>query len=218
MKIYAVKNDKQFTIDETKKHIDAVSKNINDFIKDIEKIEANEKLKKLIEELKLRAKNHDKSKLEDIELPYFVEFTPKLENCTYGSDEYKEFLKGLKPALDHHYSVNSHHPECHKNGINNMSIADIIEMYCDWSAAVKRHKDGNILKSININKTRFKICDQLVTILENSANNLKTDINSNLVKDLNLVGLVNLYCNKSIIKELNKDLDDQLIKILNNSL
>jgi len=222
MKIYAVKNDKQYTIDSTKKHMEQVSNNIKDFIEKIKNNlnnKENKKQKILIEKLNYRANNHDKSKLEEKEFPYFAEFTPKLENCTYGSDEYKEFLKGLKPALDHHYSVNSHHPEFHKNGINDMSIVDIIEMYCDWCAAVKRHKDGNILKSININKNRFKISDQLTKILENSTNNTKNtknENNNNLVKELNLVDLINLYINEKLIKNLDSDLDKQIIAILNN--
>ena len=30
---------------------------------------------------------------------------------TYGSDEYKACLTEMKPALDHHYAANRHHPE-----------------------------------------------------------------------------------------------------------
>jgi len=118
--------------------------------------------------LKERAKNHDKSKLGKEELPGFTEMTDKLEGCTYGSPEYKKFLEELKPTLDHHYSVNRHHPEFHKNGINDMNLIDIIELYCDWLASSKRHKDGDIVKSIDINKKRFKMSDQLVKIFKNT--------------------------------------------------
>lgn len=62
-------------------------------------------------ELIRRANVHDNSKLESPEKELFDEYTPKLKDCTYGSDEYKEYLKGLKVALDHHYQNNSHHPE-----------------------------------------------------------------------------------------------------------
>lgn len=54
---------------------------------------------------------HDHSKLCSPEKELFDEFTPKLKNSTYGSDEYKEFLKSMKVVLDHHYKMNSHHPE-----------------------------------------------------------------------------------------------------------
>ena len=61
-----------------------------------------------------------------------------------------------------------HHPECHKNGINDMNLLDLIEMFCDWKAASERHNDGNIRKSIEINGKRFNMSDQLVKIFENS--------------------------------------------------
>ena len=119
-------------------------------------------------ELKNRAKNHDKSKLKSPEKELFDEYTPKLAGCTYGSDEYKEYLKGLKIALDHHYANNSHHPEHYKNGINDMDLFDLIEMFFDWKAASERHNDGNILKSIEINKNRFGLSDQIVSIFNNT--------------------------------------------------
>ncbi len=62
-------------------------------------------------ELIRRANKHDDSKLESPEKEIFDEYTPKLKHSTYGSDEYKEFLKGMKVALEHHYEKNSHHPE-----------------------------------------------------------------------------------------------------------
>ena len=112
---------------------------------------------------------HDLSKLQDPELPLFVEYTKKLAKCTYGSSEYKTFLEGLKPALDHHYAKNRHHPEHYLNGINDMTLVDLIEMFCDWKAATLRHNDGNLLKSIEINSKRFNISEQLTHIFENTA-------------------------------------------------
>ena len=58
-----------------------------------------------------RAELHDQSKLESPEVEAFTEYTPKLKDCTYGSDEYKGYLEAIKPALDHHYANNRHHPE-----------------------------------------------------------------------------------------------------------
>lgn len=42
-------------------------------------------------------------------------------------------------------------------------------MFFDWKAAGERHKDGNILKSIEINKDRFGMSEQLVDIFKNTA-------------------------------------------------
>jgi hypothetical protein len=111
---------------------------------------------------------HDLSKLCDPEVSVFDEFTPKLAGTTYGSEEYKSFLVAMKPALDHHYAANSHHPEHYTNGIRGMSLLDLIEMLCDWKAATGRHADGDIRKSIEINQKRFGYSDELKQILLNT--------------------------------------------------
>ena len=88
-------DEKEITILQTKDHISEVRK----------------ELLMVINNLADRAQNHDASKMSDIEVDTFVEFTPKLKNSTYGSEEYKGFLEQMKPALEHHYAKNSHHPE-----------------------------------------------------------------------------------------------------------
>ena len=123
-------------------------------------------------ELIRRANVHDNSKLESPEKEFFDEFTPKLAGSTYGSDEYKEFLKQLKVGLDHHYSKNSHHPEHYGNGVNGFDLFDLVEMFFDWKAAGERHNNGNIYKSIEINKDRFHLSDQTVSIFINTAKKL----------------------------------------------
>lgn len=65
----------------------------------------------IVDDLARRAAAHDQSKLASPEMEVFDEFTAKLKGCTYGSEEYKGFLAAMKPALDHHYANNSHHPE-----------------------------------------------------------------------------------------------------------
>lgn len=129
-----------------------------------------ELLHQCIKEMLDRANNHDKSKLEPPEVEFFTKFTKRLAGVTYGSDEYKALLVELKPALDHHYANNSHHPEFYKDGINDMNLLDLIEMLCDWKAASERHNDGNIRKSIEINGNRFGMSPQLIKIFENTVN------------------------------------------------
>lgn len=126
-------------------------------------------------ELNKRGKVHDESKLDTPEKELFDEYTPLLQTLKYGSEEYKESLLKLKPALDHHYKNNTHHPEHFANGINGMSLFDVIEMYIDWIAASERTSEGNIFKSIEHNKTRFKMSDQLLSIFLNTANQFKHD-------------------------------------------
>jgi hypothetical protein len=112
---------------------------------------------------------HDSSKLEEPEKAAFDEFTPKLAATTYGSPEYQESLDGLGEALKHHYANNSHYPEFHKDGVRDMHLVDIVEMFCDWQAATERHADGDIMKSIDINQKRFGFSDDLRDIFRNTA-------------------------------------------------
>lgn len=172
-------------------------------------------------ELIKRANVHDNSKLDSPEKELFDEYTPKLKDCTYGSDEYNGFLKELGVALTHHYENNTHHPEhydrwwcnmcgmdkkasetwvngggtrfcldCsgghaiyetsfqeqdYKAGIKGFDLFDLVEMFFDWKAATERHDTGNIFKSIEINKERFKLSDQLCDIMINTANRLGYD-------------------------------------------
>jgi hypothetical protein len=166
-------------------------------------------------ELMRRQFTHDRSKLVPPEVSTFTEFTPKPKNSTYGSDEYKSFLKDMAPALENHYSHNRHHPEYFKEtpesqeiqnhivmakhalkhgqvlpddiygyeqlitylekkqeeekcSLNRMNLFDLLEMFIDWNAAVKRHDDGDINKSIEINTKRFNLSPQIVQILENT--------------------------------------------------
>lgn len=119
-----------------------------------------------------RAKEHDKSKLQPPEKPIFDEFTPKLKDSTYGSDEYKSYLAEMGEALKHHYANNSHHPEHYENGVDGMSLFDLVEMVCDWKAATERHDNGDIYKSLIINADRFSISPQLQSVLLNTVNEL----------------------------------------------
>jgi len=122
----------------------------------------------IVKKLMDRALVHDKSKILDPELAIFAEYTDKLAKCTYGSEEYKQYLEEMKPALDHHYAYNRHHPEFHTDGIGGMNLLDLIEMLCDWKAATLRHNDGDIKRSIEINSKRFNIDFQLKNILLNT--------------------------------------------------
>lgn len=149
------------------------------------------RLGEVIRGLVARQAGHDLTKLADPEKAAFDEFTPKLRATTYGSDEYRGFLAATKPALDHHYAHNSHHPEhggcdvcvqCGRRsddpctcggprraGVDRMCLLDLIEMLADWKAATGRHADGDLAKSIALNQTRFGYSDDLKATLTNTA-------------------------------------------------
>jgi rubrerythrin len=164
-------------------------------------------MSRLTAELINRANHHDESKLEEPEKSIFDEYTPKLAKLTYGSDEYKEALKGMSVALEHHYKENRHHPEFwleHKQRLcpvcgyvlsadlvkvnycplcgyvhrlnkiepkftlKGMTLVDLVEMICDWKAASMRHENGDIIKSIELNRERFGYSDEMKEILLNT--------------------------------------------------
>ena len=166
-------------------------------------------IERAIYDLQRRSIEHDQSKLVSPEVEVFDEMTPKLAASTYGSDEYKSFLSQMKPALDHHYAANDHHPEHYpepvdpnwerlkasrneiefkqfgtwatdavivmdadlasrKSRVRQMSLLALLEMLCDWIAATKRHSNGDIRRSIEINQNRFGYSDELKQILLNT--------------------------------------------------
>lgn len=126
-------------------------------------------LLRIVKELLERAQVHDQSKLESPEVEVFDKFTPLLRDSTYGSNEYKEQLVGMGEGLRHHYAVNSHHPEHHERGIHGMDLLDLVEMLCDWRAATMRHADGDLDKSISLNRERFGYGDEIEALLRNTA-------------------------------------------------
>lgn len=169
-----------------------------------------------------RGRVHDASKLQEPEKSTFDVCTLKLKAMAYGSDEYKAALAELKPALDHHYAANSHHPEHYPRRvttplghtlraiakdqkdraelaclhtdekhaaselvkaadfievtaeqmeapINGMDLFDVMEMLMDWKAATERMANGgDIRRSLEINRDRFKIAPQLEAVLANT--------------------------------------------------
>ena len=119
-----------------------------------------------------RGRVHDRSKLVEPEKSTFDRVTPKLRELTYGSNEYGAALADMGEALTHHYAENSHHPEFWPDGIRGMSLLDVVEMFCDWAAAVRRHDDGDLRRSITQNEERFGYPEVLTEILLNTANEL----------------------------------------------
>ena len=139
---------------DTQKHIDLV----------------NENGKKFCDKFLERLIHHDASKLEEPERKYFDRGTPRLQDSTYGEKSYDDAKARIKSGLDHHYASNDHHPEHFgERGISGMNLYQLLEMWIDWTAAVKRHNDGNIFNSLMYNRDRFHIDGQLFNILMNTA-------------------------------------------------
>lgn len=107
-----------------------------------------------------RGLKHDWSKLGWDEAKHYAKVIFDLKGSTYGSEEYKKMLEEIQPAIKHHYKNNSHHPEYYANGFQDMTELDKLELIADWYAATKRHKNGDIFKSIEINQSRFGYNDE----------------------------------------------------------
>jgi len=122
--------------------------------------------------LSVRALNHDVSKLKEPELSGFANAKIRLSGAQYGSEEYKRLLDESRPTIEHHYAHNSHHPEHWPNGIDDMSLLDVVEMLADWYAAGQRTKGGSMAQSLTVNESRFAISPQLASILRNTAREL----------------------------------------------
>lgn len=128
-------------------------------------------LAKCVDNIGNRAYAHDRSKLQEPEKSAFDRLKAlSLSGMAYGSEEYRACLRAEKPAIEHHYKANSHHPEFYgERGIDGMSLFDLMEMLMDWKAATERMKDGgDIHRSLEINAERFKISPQLASILLNT--------------------------------------------------
>lgn len=122
-------------------------------------------LPKLLE----RYHHHDESKLMDAEekagYDYYV---PLLNEVKYGTEEYRNIREQMnKNCFALHAKHNSHHPEHYPDGINNMDLFDLIEMFTDWLSA-SMVSDTEFKKGLEFNIERFDISPQLASILRNT--------------------------------------------------
>lgn len=119
-----------------------------------------------------RGRKHDASRLREPEKSAYDKFTPLLKEHAYGSPEYRATLKDhpeFKAAIAHHYAANRHHPEHFPNGVDGMTLLDVLEMLVDWKAASERHATGDFRHSLQHNLARFGLSLQLFHVLENTA-------------------------------------------------
>lgn len=123
----------------------------------------------MVKEILDRATCHDRSKTLDPEVAVFDEYTPRLAQMEYGTQEYKDCLAGMGKGLAHHYAVNRHHPEFFTDGIAGMTLMDVAEMLADWKAATERVKNGDLGRSLDIQQERFGISRDLLAVLRNTA-------------------------------------------------
>lgn len=128
-----------------------------------------------------RSLNHDNSKLQEPEFTWWNEMD-KEPRYPYGSEEYKDKTKRWKKVFKHHYSNNRHHPEFYEDGVNDMTLVDIVEMMCDWLGYKQ-----------NVSVTEaFNICDEQMKRY-NISNELRQVIFNTLHRYYSILGGFNPY-------------------------
>jgi hypothetical protein len=110
-----------------------------------------------------------------VELDVYTPGTQAMERVLRGRGYDRVTAAGIWRAMDREgkhydltfvgYPIKGGHPQSMLRGMN---LFDVLEMLCDWLAATKRHADGDIRKSVEINQERFGYGDELKRILLNT--------------------------------------------------
>jgi len=135
--------------------------------------EVQENLEEVASELRKRGLAHDRTKLQQLEFGGFVKTREKFKKANYGSPEYKECVDLTRPAVDHHYKHNRHHTGFHPNGINDMTLIDVVEMLADWKGAARRSPDKKLVDTLDYAIKKYGIEPQLAKIIMNTLTEMK---------------------------------------------
>lgn len=135
--------------------------------------EVQENLEEIASQLRRRGFAHDRTKFQKTEFDAFVSTREKFKKANFGSKEYQECTDAVQLAVDHHYKYNRHHTGRWPNGIDDMSLIDIIEMLADWKAAERRSPDKQLIDTLDYAFKKYKIGGQLALIIKNTLKDLK---------------------------------------------
>jgi len=128
-------------------------------------------MSRMSQEVMLRGNRHDESKYSKEEFIPYSAVIDKFEQYPYGSKEREAIYESIRPALDHHFQQNRHHPEHFADKIEGMNLIDLLEMLCDWKSATQNNPDklGDLETSIAVATKKYNISPQLARILYNTA-------------------------------------------------
>lgn len=126
------------------------------------------------EAIRKRGAQHDASKFDSAEmlpLARMQEIINREGHVPFGSPAYLERKKMLGPMLRHHYEHNSHHPEHYTDGVADMDLLDLCEMFFDWKAASERSG----ARELNLSRCceTYQVNGMLANILFNTARRLQ---------------------------------------------
>lgn len=120
--------------------------------------------------LAARGANHDNSKLTEPEYSGWLAMDQE-PRYPYGSKKYYDKMRRYKEVLEHHYSINSHHPEHFEDPSIQMDLVDLIEMLCDWFSYSNDISWLEGYDTINSQCTRFGLNDTIRHLLLNTFRN-----------------------------------------------
>lgn len=129
-------------------------------------------MEQVVVELVKRARVHDGSKLNPPEWDGYAQMIAELKGLEYNSPAYRVVLQGHSDVVRHHYQANDHHPEHFAEGIAEMNLIQIVEMFCDWKAASMRNS-GTLVDSLESSCNRFGIDGLLGKIFVNTVRDLQ---------------------------------------------
>ena len=103
-------------------------------------------------ELDERAREHDLSKFDEREREGYIWLT-WIYDCR-PADVAPEIARAVERALDVHRRRNAHHPEAHLVP-DAMSVLDLVEMVCDWTAIAQENGGASARPWALANLTRW---------------------------------------------------------------
>ena len=118
-----------------------------------------------------RAITHDNSKYSEKELNAHISMGDEMNGIKYGTDAYYAIKRKYESLSVEHFANNRHHPEYHPNGIDDMTLVDVIEMLCDWLTG-SENTGTPVERSLEINEERYNISPQLMKLLRNTIRDL----------------------------------------------
>ena len=168
-------------------------------------------LNKFADVLKQKGETHDQSKLEEPEVYGWaaMDLEPRYE---YGSYEYYDKLRRFSEVFNHHYKVNSHHPEHFINPEYEMTLIDMVEMLCDWFAYKQDIPIKEGIELIREQCNRFGFSDTIMSLLTNT---YREYINSDLFNDI-YANQERIIADKQMEKSYNYSLWERAFKSEND--
>ncbi len=133
------------------------------------------------DELNERARIHDSSKYGTEErIPYI--WLTEFHRCRRAGEPFTYpdgVEESVREAIEHHMTVNRHHPDFHANP-NDMTDVDLIEMVCDWTAmsqefgqdggSARGWADKTIGKRLHLNEDRQQFVYAMIELLDSHLN------------------------------------------------